>query len=118
MKCNNKRSLALEYKQYKLKLESVPLSDFDGEDIERKISNEIQGLDLVCDVVNDNADYGFVNIGIATKEDNYITDYDIEAISYNEFEITNNGDKVGKAKSFSSAAKMIADNIKKSHLNN
>ena len=98
------------------KNESIPLNTFDCEQFALMVQNNLKEFDdAFADVVDDNADYGFVNVGIECngKED----DYDVIANEYNSYEVMNNDKKVGECKSLSDAAKMVADHFKKTHVN-
>lgn len=98
------------------KNESIPLNTFNCEQFAQMIQNNLKGFnDVFVDVVDDNADYGFINVSIECdgKED----DYGVTANEYNEYEVMNNNKKVGECNSLNDAAKMVADHFKKTYLN-
>jgi hypothetical protein len=109
-KRNNIRSEAR-----KKRFENVPLNSFDSGKLEQMVLNNLNGYDDVAvDIVDDNGDYGFLNLGIECgKEDD---DYDIIANEYNSFEVVNNDKTIGKYKSMNDAVKAITDHFEKNHL--
>lgn len=110
----NKRN-GIRSESRKKRFESVPLNSFDSGKLEQMVLNNLKGYDDVAvDIVDDNGDYGFLNIGIecGNEED----DYDIIANEYNSFEVVNNDKTVGKYKSMNDAVKAITDHFEKNHL--
>ena len=95
-----------------IKNESIPLNPFDCEKLSDAVSNSLKDLkELEIDVTDDNADYGFVNIGIYNPD--FMTDYDVIANEFNSFEIDHQDKSIGKATSLEGVGKIIADHFKK-----
>lgn len=111
------RKLSLEQRVRKLERlisnENVSLTDFDCDRLESVINLHLKKFGCTAEIEDDNADYGFVNAGIYNKDGEYVTDYDISAVEYNLFEITNDDKKVKSVNSYNEIGKAIADHYGK-----
>lgn len=98
------------------KFENMQLSVFDCESLADMISNQLKDLrQCEVDYTDDNADYGFLNIGIYNPE--YVTGYDIVANDFDSFEVTDENDsRVGIANSFKRVAELIADHFRDNYV--
>lgn len=108
------RKLEKKLKSESLKkiLENLMLSTFDCESLVNMLTKELRNLrECKIEYSDDNADYGFINLGIYNPK--YITSYNIIANDYNSFEINDeNNHYVGKVDSFKKIAKLIADHFR------
>lgn len=91
------------------KYENVSLTDFDCESLVDKINNLLSKVNAEVDVADDNADYGFINIGVYNPD--FVTDYDLIAKDTDLFEVDHEDRSIGKAKSLNEICKLIADHF-------
>lgn len=111
---NNINKNAVE--SFKFTNESVPLTTMDCESLRQIIEDNFDDLpEIEIDITDDNADYGFINVGIFNPE--YIADYDIIANEADEFEVTFNDKTVGTAKSLEDAADILSDHFIDNYIN-
>lgn len=97
-----------------LKNENVPLNTFDCEALLKIVEDNIKSTGAEADVTDDNADYGFINVGIYNPD--FVTDYDVIANEFDSFEVDHEDKPIGKAKSFEEIGKIIADHYKENFL--
>lgn len=98
------------------KYENVPLTTFDCETIQQIIEDDFDDLpEIKVDVTDDNADYGFINVGIYNDE--YLTDYDIIVNDATSVEVSQNDKKIGEADSLEDAADLLANHFMKNYIN-
>ena len=97
-----------------IKNESVPLNPFDCEKLSKAVSDNLKDLkECEVDVTDDNADYGFVNIGIYNPD--FVTDYYVIANKFNSFEVDYEDKSIGEADSLEGVGKIISDHFKKNY---
>ena len=95
--------------------ENVALNQFDCGLLSSEIMKNLKDLkDCDIDLADDNAEYGFVSVGMYNPK--YVTDYNITADEYNKFSVENNDKSVGECESFDEIGKLIADHFKKNYL--
>lgn len=109
------------YNSRKCKNESLPFTTEDSESLRQIIEDRLDSLhecEIGCqfeiDITDDNADYGYLNIGIYNP--NYITDYDIVQEDVNSFKVINNDDTL-EADSLDDAAHMLCDHFIENYVN-
>lgn len=97
--------------------ENVQLNMFDCEAIVDLLMNKLSNIDgCEVDYTDDNADYGYLSIGIYINN-KYVTEYSIIAEDFNSFIVSDSDDKVLKqAKSFKEIANIISDNFKNNYM--
>lgn len=95
------------------KNESIPLNTFDCEALLKLVENNLKDTGAEADVTDDNADYGFINIGIYNPD--FITDYDVIANEFDSFEVDHDDKSIGDADSLEDIAKIIADHFKNNY---
>jgi hypothetical protein len=101
----------------KRKFENVQLNTFDCEMIVDLINDGLESAgNYIADYTDDNAEYGFLNIGIYANN-KYLTEYNITAEEFDSFDITDENDRsVGNAASFKDTADLIVDHFKKNYV--
>ena len=110
-----KHKLTLEQRIAKLerlliKNENVQFSLFDCDHLESLVYSKLGNIDCDVDINDDNADYGFINVGINC--DGQIADYDIEALEYNKFRVTTDDKDLKTCNSINDIAITIAKAFK------
>ena len=104
-------NLALEYRVRKLEKlvrENVSMSNFDCDRLANVIETNLKKWGCSVDVADDNAEYGFVNVGIHDKTGKFVTDYDVTADEYNKFVVAHNDKKLNTVSSYNDIGKEIA----------
>ena len=101
----------------KHKYENVPLTTFDCEALKQIIEDNFDDLpEIEIDIVDDNSDYGFINVGIYSN-DKIITSYDIIVDNVNSVSIEHDNKNIGTAKSLEEAADVLADHFMEDYIN-
>ena len=103
------------YNSCKCKNESLPFTTEDCKSLKQIIEDGLDDLpECEIDITDDNADYGYINIGVYNP--NYITDYDIIQEDVNSFKVINN-DNTLEADSLDDAASMLCDHFIENYVN-
>ena len=103
------------YKSRKCKNESLPFTTEDCKSVKQIIEDGLDDLpECEIDITDDNADNGYLNIGIYNP--NYVTDYDIVQEDVNSFKVINN-DNTLEADSLDDAAYMLCDHFIENYVN-
>lgn len=103
-------------KKLKIKNESVPLNNFDCEELESIIDEKVNSrFNWNASIENDNADYGYISVGVYNDANKYIVGFDVEADNYDSFIISCNNKDVATAESFEEIADIIVKEINKKY---
>lgn len=90
--------------------EEVQLSAFDcqqlADSIETLIANKV-GKRCDVDITDDNADYGYINVGIEC--DGFANEYDVRALDYDLFEVMEDNETFEDCESLEEVAQVIAN---------
>ena len=99
------------------KYENVPLTTFDCETLLQIMEDNFDDLpEIGVDITDDNADYGFVSVGIY-RDDEYLTSYDVIVNDVNSVDVECDNKKIGTSKSLEDAADMLADSFMEDYIN-
>lgn len=112
----NERRCAFNCNRRRMKFESVPLTTFDCQYIDKLINKKLYNeFGYGADCTDDNADYGFLNIAIYNNSDKYVADYDIEVVNNSRINILYNDTVISTARTLEEAVNNIVkdfeDNI-------